>query len=94
MEIIQAKDFFNRAELEEHVANKYGQTTENKLNVKISGTQKELALLRLSGKTRVWGIACEETDAPKKREGPPPEKTNRGKVHSFGINNNLKQPPK
>ena len=90
---ILAKDYSNRGALEEFVGQKYGRDTTPKSDVKIIGTQKELAALNLSGKTMVWGISCEETDALK-IDGPPPEKVNRGKIHSYGLNNNLIKPPK
>ena len=80
--IIQAKNFKNRADLENEVRNKFGLTTEIKDSV-IKGTREELAKLQLSDRSMFFGIRCEITDTPTlpKVEN----KVARGKLHDFGI---------
>ena len=88
--IIQAKNFKNRADLENEVRNKFGLTTEIKDSV-IKGTREELAKLQLSDRSMFYGIRCEITDTPTQPKIE--SKVARGKLHNFGIgepNNKIK----
>lgn len=89
--IIQAKDFNTRKDLDDHVINLYGAGTDKKLDVEIRGAGKELARLRLSGSTTVYGVSCNETDA--RPPTVPVEKVNRGKQTGFGLESNIKNNP-
>ena len=83
--IIQAKDFLNRQQLEDHVRNLIGLTAETKLDYKIKGTSRQLAKLQLSGTTIFWGISCHVTYAKPVEKH---EKPQRGKIHKSGLNLN------
>ena len=78
MNIIQAKDYKLRADLENYVRNTFGLTPDKKIDTEIKGTREELALLQLSDKSTFWGIICSITDTPTKKIEV--EKPSRGKI--------------
>ncbi len=62
--MIQAKDYKNRAELEKFIRAEIGD--DMKKTEVIEGTRAELAKLKLSDRSTVFGIRCEITDTPTK----------------------------
>ena len=89
MNIILAKDFNLRSDLEKHVRNTVGLTPELKPDYIIKGTKQELNKLFLSDKSLFWGIRSEFIDEKgRKIESQKKEKnnTNRGKILKSGIN--------
>ena len=66
--ILQAKDFFNRKQLESHINAEIGNdmTTNRAAGHIIKGTREEMAKLRLDDTVTVWGIKCEITDTKTK----------------------------
>src|SRR3990167_9820461 len=92
IKVLQANKFNSRASLEQQITSLYGANTDAKPNVEFQGTRKELAILRLSRKTTVWGIRCIETDRVPD-DGPPKLKVNRGRQYNFGIGVNLTKNP-
>ena len=83
-EIIQAKDFADRASLDNEVLKRSGPSAEKNATLEIRGTRGELAKLHLSDLTNVWGIPCVITDTPTQ-----PKVINnaeRGQKHPFGLN--------
>lgn len=83
-QILNAKDFFDRNELEEHIKATFGLTSDSKPDFKISGTEEELARLHLSGDGVVWGIGIIQTDAKQKES--PPLMPDRGPKFESGLN--------
>ena len=87
MNIIEAKNFSSRSELENEVRGKLGLTPDRKLNYEIQGTRDELSRLQLSDRNIFWGILCVITDTPsipkKQSDVEIPE---RGKIEKFGLN--------
>ena len=63
METFWAKNYNNRAELENHIKEKIGLNTpvNEKEGHLISGTKKELKKLQLSSTTTIWGVKCKMT---------------------------------
>jgi len=78
-EILLAKDFNTRKQIEERI----GKLQQGQI-VEISGTREELARLQLSGQTSIQGTKCFETD-PLPVE-PRSDRPLRGEIHKFGIN--------
>ncbi len=89
MNIIQAKNFSNRAEIDNHIRNLTGMTVDQKTDHQIKGTRNELERLGLSDRNIFWGIKCIISDDPT-TPTPQREKPNRGEVQPFGINLNKK----
>ena len=62
--MIQAKKYNNRAELEKFIRAEV--SDDMKKTEVITGTRAELAKLKLSDRSTVFGIRCEITDTPTK----------------------------
>ena len=78
---IKAKNYATRADLEVvAIASDASKDT-------IEGTRDELARLKLSDQTTVYGVKCVITDNPTKIE-PQREKPDRGRIFKHGINLN------
>lgn len=93
MNIINAKDYSQRGELENKVRNLIGLTAEIKSDYEIHGKRGELARLQLSDTTMFWGIKCVITDMPTEvKTQKETEKPQRGEIKEFGLNRNLKKP--
>lgn len=91
--IIEAKDFSKREELEVRVG-EYGKTADLKPDVEIHGTREEMARLGLSDRTVFWGIRCVITDEPTKATAQADaEKPVRGDIKDFGTNGVVSKPP-
>ena len=86
--IILAKDFNLRVDLENHIRNTVGLTSTLKPDYIIQGTKQELNKLFLSDKSLFWGIRTEITDNEGKVVVKKQEKNdiNRGKILKSGIN--------
>lgn len=86
--IILAKDFNLRSDLENHIRNKIGLTSDVKPDYIIRGTKQELNKLFLSDKSIFWGIKSEIIDDKGKNVIINKEKNsiNRGKILKSGIN--------
>lgn len=81
---IQISNFKNREELENHIIQKHGKTTEKKPDV-IVGSRADLEHFQLSEDSKVWG--CEvQVVGEKKKKSPQFERPNRGETKKFGIN--------
>ena len=96
MTIIKAKDFNTRQELDIFVKGKYGANPSSQSpvtgdDVRIEGTRKQLARLRLSGTSTFYGIPCKELDPLPVVERV--EKVNRGKQTNFGEEGSIKNNP-
>lgn len=81
-QIIQAKVYKTRNDLEKFVAQSFSLDAEKK-DAEIVGTVAELKLLHLSPRNTFYGIKVKATDYKPKESVRPP---NRGEVHAFGIN--------
>lgn len=81
-DILNAKDFTTRADLEKKVMMTYGLTTEPK-EVVIRGTIEELNNLSLSESTTFWGI---KTDCTVNKVKKVKKKVDRGERTDYGIN--------
>lgn len=88
MNIILAKDFNLRSELENSIRNKVGLTPALKPDYLIQGTKNELNKLFLSDKSVFWGICVEVVNDKGKRviENKEINKMIRGEIKKSGIN--------
>jgi hypothetical protein len=89
MNIILAKDFNSRSELENNIRNKTGLTPVLKPDYLIQGTKNELNRLFLSDKSIFWGICVEIINDKGKKvvsEKGEINNINRGEIKKSGIN--------
>lgn len=86
-----ASDFASREDLENKIRASTQLDVSDKPDMQITGTREQLERLGLSDRSIFWGIKCVITDTPtpivKQSER---EKPQRGDVHKFGINGQLK----
>lgn len=88
MEIILAKNFDLRSDLENYIRSKIGLTLTTKEDYIIKGIKQELNKLSLSDKSIFWGIRVEIIDKEGEKVIKKKKKniTNRGKKVKSGIN--------
>jgi len=88
MNIIKAKDFASRTDLDNEIKRLAISSTTN--DYQIEGEREELERLQLNDLSQVYGVKCVITDLPAQTKRSF-KKINRGKIHPYGLDGNLKK---